>query len=246
VERSGAIGYFDPSYSLYPVLAAIEEIRVKPVPLSPDFAWAMPENYSASLFYLTNPNAPTSLLFPKAKVRAFCKSFRGVVLVDEAYVDFAPGHCVDLALKLPNVLVARTLSKSYSLAGIRLGYAIGSAVLIAALDKIKDSYNVSALTQHIALAALRDQAWMRRNVQRIIATRALVAAALNARGYKVFPSATNFLWVRPAERPAQAVFASLRARNVFVRYFPEKRTGEFLRVTIGTDAQMRAFLGALP
>lgn len=244
-ERDGAIGWFEPSYSLYPVLAAIEDIAARPVPLPADFSWTMPAGYRASLFFLTNPNAPTSLLFPKEQVAAFCRAFAGVVLVDEAYVDFAPGDCVDLALGLPNTLVARTLSKSYSLAGLRLGYAVGAAPLIAALHKIKDSYNVSRLTQALAGAALADQAWMRENVRKIAVTRAQVTKELRARGWTVLDSATNFLFARPPRQNAREVFESLRAKQIFVRYFPSPATAAYLRITIGTDAQMSALLSAL-
>ena len=245
VERSGKIGYFDPSYSLYPVLAAIEDIRTVPVPLRRNFTWQLPARLPASLFYLTDPNAPTSMLFPKGKVEAFCRRFKGVVLIDEAYGDFAAEHCMDLALRHPNVLVSRTLSKSYSLAGLRLGYAVGPAPLIAALYKIKDSYNISMLSQELALAALNDVAYMRRNVRRITATRARVARALAARGWTVCPSATNFLWAKPAGAPAAGVFQALRAKKIFVRYFPGPATGAHLRITIGTDAQMNKLLAAL-
>jgi histidinol-phosphate aminotransferase len=227
------------------VLAAIEGIRTKPVALTPEFGWQMPAGYAASLFYLTNPNAPTSLLFPKKRVRYFCRRFRGVVLIDEAYVDFAREHCMPLALKLSNVLIARTLSKSYSLAGLRLGYAVGPAPLIAALHKIKDSYNVSHLTQELALAALADIPHMRRNVKRIVATRERVARALRARGWKVFPSSTNFLWARPARLSARSVFEELRTKDIYVRYFPGPRTGQYLRITVGTDSQMNRLLKAL-
>jgi histidinol-phosphate aminotransferase len=245
VERSGTIGYFDPSYSLYPVLAAIEDVATSPVPLPDDFGWATPPPDHSNLFFLTNPNAPTSLLFEKEKIEAFCESFRGVVLIDEAYVDFAPENCAALALSLPNVLVARTLSKSYSLAGLRLGYAIGPAQLIDALFKIKDSYNVSMLSQHLGLAALADAAYFRENVSRIVVTRSRVTAALRDRGWMVLESATNFLFARPPEKPAAEIFNHLRANKIFVRYFPGGRTGDYVRITIGTDAQMDVLLAAL-
>ena len=156
VEPAGSIGYFEPSYSLYPVLAAIQELETRPVRLTRDFGWTMPPRYSASLFFLANPNAPTSIQYPAATVARFCRSFAGVVVIDEAYVDFASYHCANLALSLGNVLVARTMSKSYSLAGLRLGYALGPEALISALYKIKDSYNVDRLAQAIALAAITD------------------------------------------------------------------------------------------
>ena len=247
VEPDGIIGWFDPSYSLYPVLAAIADARGVPSPLAGDFS--LPPNAQRpvphSLFFLTTPNAPTGILFPRADLEAFCDAQRGVVVLDEAYADFAPDQFMDLALARPNVIVSRSLSKSYSLAGLRLGYAVGPAPLIEALYKIKDSYNLDALTQAIGAAALRDPAWMRGNVEKIVATRARVARALEARGWTVLPSATNFIFAKPAGKSAGEMFAHLRARNILVRHFPGPRTGDYLRITIGTDAQMDAFLAAL-
>ncbi len=246
VRRGARAGWFDPSYSLYPVLAAIEEVEAAPTRLSPEFGWAAPETDSVELFFLTNPNAPTSLLFPRAEVEAFCRAFPGVVLVDEAYVDFAPASCIDLALTLPNVLVTRSLSKSYALAGLRVGYAVGPAPLIAALDKVKDSYNVSALAQRLAGAALEDQAWLRETVRQVIAARTRTAQALRARGWRVLDSATNFLFARPpAGRTAGEMFAALRAQGIYVRYFPATATRDWLRITVGTGPQMDHLLAAL-
>lgn len=245
VEKGGSIGYFEPSYSLYPVLAAIQEASTKPVRLKEDFSWSMPKAYSASLFFLANPNAPTSVQYPVFSVQSFCRSFPGVVLVDEAYVDFAGYNCMDLALSLPNVLVARSFSKSYSLAGLRVGYVVGSKELIGALYKIKDSYNVDRIAQEIARVAVEDIGNMRRNVERIKVTRQRVAAALAKRGFTVYPSETNFLWVRPPRMSAQAVFDALRRQKILVRYFPGELTGEHLRITIATDGEMDALLGAL-
>lgn len=245
VERDGTVGFFDPSYSLYPVLCAIEDVPTRPIALDADFAWREPPAPDASLFFVTNPNAPTSLLFDRTPLEAFCRRAAGVVLIDEAYVDFARASCVDLALALPNVLVTRSFSKSYGLAGLRVGYAIASAALIEALFKIKDSYNVSLLAQTLAAAAIDDQPWLRDAVARIVATRSRVTADLRARGWTVLDSETNFLFARPAGRAAKDIFESLRARRIFVRYFPGPRTGEFLRITIGTDSQMDILLAAL-
>ncbi len=248
VEPGGAVGWSDPSYSLYPVLSAIADVRGTPVPLGEDFALPPCAHLPTpiSLFFLTTPNAPTGIRYPRGRVEAFCGEFPGVVVLDEAYGDFAPAHFMDLALSRPNVLVSRSLSKSYSLAGLRLGYAVGPAPLIGALHKIKDSYNLDALAQRIGVAALRDQAWMRGNVERIVATRERVARELRARGWTVLPSATNFLFARPPTGASAAdVFNHLRARNILVRHFPGPRTGDGLRVSVGTDTQMDAFLAAL-
>jgi histidinol-phosphate aminotransferase len=245
VERTGRIGYFDPSYSLYPVLAAIENVGTCPVPLDADFRWTDPDPRATSLFFITNPNAPTGMLHPHRRIRDFAAASPGIVLVDEAYVDFADAHGMDLALSMENVIVARTLSKGYSLAGLRVGYAVGPAALIAALYKIKDSYNVDRLAQDLALAAVTDQAYLRRCADQVRATRDRTAATLAARGYAVSPSQANFLWARPPHDDAEQVFHALRARKILVRYFPGPRTGSHLRITIGTDAEMDRLLDAL-
>ena len=246
VERDGSVGFFDPSYSLYPILADIEDVEKRPVALDADFGWQMPADYAASLFFLTNPNAPTSLQYSRANVESFVEGFGGVVLIDEAYADFAKENCMDLALASGNVLVARTLSKSYSLAGIRLGYCVGDAELVGAMYKIKDSYNVDYLTQEIARVAILDQDTMKANVQAIVETRKLVADKLRELGFEVVPSETNFLWVKPQGLSAEHLFGELRKKNIIVRYFgDDERTKDYLRVTIGTAPEMFQFLDAV-
>jgi histidinol-phosphate aminotransferase len=245
VEDDGSIGYFDPSYSLYPVLAAIRNTRGVSCALPETFDWPERDPADGSLFFLANPNAPTSMLFPRRRVEAFARAFGGVVLIDEAYVDFAREDCMALARALPNVLAMRTLSKSYSLAGIRLGYVVGPAAMIDALFKIKDSYNIDRVTQAVACAAVADQAHMRANVERIRATRRRLADVLTARGYAVCPSETNFLWVRPAGGDAERIFLALKARGVLVRYFPGPKTGNHLRITVGTDGEVDRLLAVL-
>ena len=251
VEDDGAIGFFNPSYSLYPVLAEIREVPgiALPLPDAPDLPdclakAALPK--APDLFFVANPNAPTSTQFPKAAMRKFCERFPGVVVIDEAYAAFADEDCLGLALSLPNAVVCRTMSKAWSLAGIRLGYAIGPRNLIDALYKIKDSYNVNALTQAAALAALSDPDWMLRNRDRIVATRARLARELRAMGWTVADSATNFLWCQPpAPATAEGVMAILRGRGIVVRHFPGPVTGGHVRITIGTDEQTDFLLEVL-
>lgn len=247
VENDGGIGYFVPSYSLYPVLAEIRNVEKRPVALTPDFRWRMPAEYRASLFLMTNPNAPTSMLYEKPVVTAFCRAFDGVVLIDEAYGDFADTSCMDLALEAgqANTLVMRTLSKSFSLAGLRLGYVVGPEPLIAALYKIKDSYNLDMITQTVGLAALNDLPHMRENVRKIRATRERLTRELRGRGWRVCDSQTNFLFARPPDGKAKRVFDALKAAKIVVRYFPGPATGEYLRITIGTDGQTDTLLARL-
>lgn len=248
VEDGGDIGYFTPSYSLYPVLIDIRGGRCKPVALKSDFSWRMDEGYRAELFFITNPNAPTSLSFERERVAEFCRSFEGVVLIDEAYADFAKESCMALAVAADNknVIVMRTLSKSFSMAGIRLGYAVGPKALITALYKIKDSYNMDMLAQVAGLAALEDLEYMRGNVAKICATRSHLSSVLRERGWRVCESQTNFVFARPPAGNAAEVFEMLKRHKIFVRYFPGKETGEYLRITVGSDAQIERLLEVCP
>lgn len=245
VENDGTIGYFEPSYSLYPVLAEIREEERRPIALGPDFEWTMPEQYACSLFFLTNPNAPTGIVYPREIVRDFCEAFDGVVVIDEAYVDFAAGNCMDLAIELDNVLVARTLSKGYSLAGLRVGYAVGAEPLIDALHKVKDSYNLNAVSQQAALAALSDMDHMRSNIEKIRKTRARLSDSLEEMGFAVFPSEANFVWSRPEKVTAEQLFLELKKRKIFIRYFDAPRTADYVRITVGTDEEIDVLLNAV-
>ena len=245
VENDGVIGFFDPSYSLYPVLTQIRDARALPTPLNHALDWPNPDPTATDLFFLTNPNAPGGRHYPAAQVEAFCRQARGVVVIDEAYVDFAEFNCTHLALTLPNTLALRTLSKSYSLAGLRAGYAIGPAPLIAAMYKIKDSYNVNRLTQILALAGINDREYMLAQTARIKQTRQRLAEALTQMGWEVWPSAANFLWVAPPEPGAARLYELLKERGILVRYFPGPRTGANLRISIGTDAQTDRLLETL-
>ncbi|MCX7819366.1 MAG: aminotransferase class I/II-fold pyridoxal phosphate-dependent enzyme [Kiritimatiellae bacterium] len=245
VPRNAAIGWFEPSYSLYPVLAAMEELRAVPTELGPDFEWREPVVDDVALFLLTHPNAPTGCTYPAEAIEGFRARFSGILAVDEAYVDFATRDLMGMVGKDDRTLVFRSLSKSFSLAGLRLGYVVGPPDLIRAMATVKDSYNVDRLAAALGQAALGDLEWMRQNVRRIRATRERVRARLHELGCRVWPSETNFLWFRPAGRPAAEVMAELRAARILVRYFPGRRTGECLRVTIGTDPEMDTFLGAM-
>ena len=244
VENDGEIGSLDPSYSLYKTLAAIRDVKWvgfdPSVPRSP-----IPSR--VSLFLWTNPNAPTGTLAAPETIAAFARRFRGVVIVDEAYADFSSRNCMSLATAAANrnVIVMRTFSKSYSLAGLRVGYCVGPKDLIDALYKVKDSYNIDAIAQAVALAAAKDQAWMKANVAKVVKTRTRFTAQLVRRGWDVLPSESNFLFARPAHIRADRLFAALRERNIFVRYFKGPKTGDRVRITIGTDAQMKKLLKAL-
>jgi len=246
------IQYFTPSYSLYPVLAAIHGARANPVPLEPDFAipsvaelraggrW----DFRARLTFVTTPNAPGGRGYSTPELESVCRAQKGVVILDEAYVDFAGENALALALKYAHVIVSRTFSKAYSLCFQRVGYFVGHPELVAALNKIRDSYNVNGLGQAAALATLDDAAYYRNNFRRIIATRERVTRGLILLGFRVRPSATNFLFVRPPAFPAREWLAKLRERKILVRWFDYPETRDALRVTIGSDGEMNTLLKA--
>lgn len=246
VENDERIGSLDPSYSLYKTLAAIRDVKWTGIGRE-ELCAKSKKLRKVSLFLLTNPNAPTGILTPPKEVAAFARGFGGVVIVDEAYADFAAENCMALATKRGNrnVMVMRTFSKSYSLAGLRVGYCVGPKALIDAMYKVKDSYNVDAVAQAVALAAVKDQRWMRANVAKVVKTRGWFTKELGKRGWDVLPSDSNFVFARPFGITAAKLFDALRGRHIFVRYFSGPKTGDRLRVTIGTDTQMKKLLKAI-
>ena len=254
VEDDESIGSLDPSYTLYKTLAAIRDVKWVGVGRAADdaqrasAALAECRKSNISLFLWTNPNAPTGELTEPKTIAAFAKKFKGVVIVDEAYADFARSNCMSLATaqRNRNVIVMRTFSKSYSLAGLRVGYCIGPKDLIDALYKAKPSYNVDAVAQAVALVALKDGAYHRKTVAKVIKTRKAFEKALVKRGWDVIKSESNFVFARPPTgAAAKDVFSYLKERDIYVRYFPGPLTGDRLRITIGTDGQMKTLLEAL-
>ena len=249
-DSKSLVQYFSPSYSLYPVLAAIHGTRTNVVGLDAKFgipplavlkkskSW----DFGAALTFVTTPNAPSGRGYSTAGLEALCRKQRGVVVLDEAYVDFARENALKLALKYPHVIVSRTFSKAYSLCFQRVGYFVGHPELIAALDKIRDSYNVNGLGQIAALATLDDLKYYRANFKKIIATRARLSRELTALGFHVLPSETNFILARPPRFPAEEWLQKLRARKILVRWFAHSSVKSFLRITIGTDAEADALL----
>ena len=250
---SATIQYLWPCYSLYPVLAAIHGARVNAVPLESDFGlptvaelrrggrW----DFRAALTLITTPNAPTGRGYPTAELEKLCQAQRGVVLLDEAYVDFAEENAMALALRHPRVLVARTFSKAYALCFQRIGYCVGAKPLIEAMHKIRDSYNVNGLGQVAAAATLDDLPYYRANFQRVIAARDRLTRELGELGFAVYPSRTNFILARPCRFPAQQWLGKLREQKVLVRWFADPTVTDFLRITIGTERQADVLLRAV-
>jgi histidinol-phosphate aminotransferase len=201
-------------------------------------------NFGAALTFITTPNAPSGRGYETAELEKLCRAHRGAVILDEAYVDFAEGNALRLALEYPHVIVARTFSKAYSLCFQRIGYFVAHPTLVAALDKIRDSYNVNGLGQIAAFATLDDLPYYRRNFQRIISTRERLSRALRALGFEVFPSSTNFILARPPKFAAQEWLKKLRALKILVRWFNYPDLSEYLRISIGTDTETDQLLDA--
>ena len=246
-ERPVAV--FEPSYSLYPVLAAMQGAEVIRIKLAGG-TFAYPENAvalagKANMLIITRPNAPTGTLCPKAQVRNYCRDFDGIVLIDEAYADFASDNCMDLASEFDNVIVMRTFSKSCSMAGVRLGYAVGNPVLIEGLMKLKDSYNVDMLSQLIGKANYLDKDYRSECVAAIRRDRDHLAAELKKIGFDIPDSQANFLFAAPPDGDGERCFAYLRENAVLVRYFKGETTGRYIRITIGTPEENRRVLELL-
>ena len=245
--------YFTPSYSLYPVLADTHGAAKNAVPLKPDFSipsvaelkrggkW----NFNAALTLVTTPNAPSGRGYKTAELEKLCRAQKGVVILDEAYVDFANENALKLALKFPHALVARTFSKAYSLCFQRVGYFVGNVELIAALDKMRDSYNVNGLGQIAAEATLDDLKFYRANFKKIIATREWLSRELTKLGFRVLPSQTNFILAKPPLFPAKEWLQKLREQKILVRWFSAPDVNEYLRITIGTAAEAAALVKAV-
>jgi histidinol-phosphate aminotransferase len=250
---SETIQYFTPSYSLYPVLADIHGAQKNSVPLKPGFSLPSVEelrrgqkwNFDAALTFVTTPNAPSGRGYKTSELEKLCRAQKGVVVLDEAYVDFAEENALKLALKFPHVIVARTFSKAYSLCFQRVGYFVGHPALIASLDKIRDSYNVNGLGQIAAVATLGDLKYYRANFKKIIATREELSRALTKFGFRVFPSRTNFILVQPPRWDARTWQQRLRGRKVLVRWFNLPEVRNYLRITVGTAVETGALVAAV-
>lgn len=241
----------DITYSFYDVWAELFGISYETRPLREDFT-IDPEDYKGKNggIIFPNPNAPTGIVLSMEAIEDIVASNPdSVVIVDEAYVDFHDETALTLVNKYGNLLVTRTFSKSRSLAGIRIGYAIGNPELIKYLNDVKFSYNSYTMNQPsiaVGVASIRDEEAFRSSIDRIVSTRKRTARALEDMGWRVLPSGANFVLASPgAEVDTSIVFEKLRDRGIYVRYFKKPRIDKFLRITIGTDDEMEALLKAL-
>ena len=246
-DATRPIVFPDITYGFYPVFAQLNGIPYEKIPLREDFSVAV-EDYIGigKNIVIANPNAPTGLALPRDEIEKIVKSNPdNVVIIDEAYVDFGGESCVPLIEKYENLLVTQTFSKSRSLAGARLGMAIGNEKLIADLNTVKYStnpYNVNRMTAAAGLAALEEQEWFESNCKEIQSVRAFVAEELKTLGFTVLDSKTNFLFVKTDKVSGKALYEGLKARGVLVRHFSGERIQDYVRVTVGTKEQMEIFL----
>jgi len=245
VPEGGLIVSPTPSYILYRTLAEIQGARFEAVPFTAD--WQLPRPWpapQADLTLLPNPNSPSGTSIALPEVERLTAELRGPLVLDEAYVDFADADGLALVGRR-KVIVTRTLSKSYSLAGIRFGFAVTDPALVRELVKVKDSYNCDVLSLAAAAAALEDQDYRQQTRSRILATRARLAAALPALGFHVTPSQANFVWCRRDDRPVKPLYEELKRRLILVRCMNYEGHGDGLRITVGTDAEIDRLLEEL-
>ena len=245
-----AVAYLEPSYSLYPVLTELQGARAIKLQYQIDgTSWRLPEgieNTSAAILLIVNPNAPSGHLDSLERLSQIATTFKGLLVIDEAYVDFAPTHAIDLARKYPNVLILRTMSKGYSLAGLRFGYGIAQPSLFREIEKVRDSYPVDVISIAAATAAILDQPYARTTWEKVKSERARVSAALRGLGFVLPESHSNFvLATAPAGITAKTLYETLKSRGILVRWWDLPRIADKLRITIGTPDQNTRLLEQL-
>ncbi|HEY1068686.1 MAG TPA: histidinol-phosphate transaminase [Pirellulales bacterium] len=237
-----------PSYILYRTLAQLQGADAEEIRFTPDFA--LPQAFgegdsNLKLVFLPNPNSPSGTVVSPDAILAFAESLPCPLVVDEAYGDFAETNCLDLVKRSDKILVSRTLSKSYALAGLRFGFVVGQPHVIEQLHKVRDSYNVDSLAIAGATAAIDDQAWLRENTAKIKKTRAALFAGLTELGFAAVPSQANFVWAPHPSKPCKPMYEELKANRVLVRYMHYAGWGDGLRISVGTDDQIEVCLSLL-
>jgi histidinol-phosphate aminotransferase len=249
VGSADTVAYPVPTYSLYDTLADVQEARVVRIATAPP-SFKVPiaalARARARLTIVCNPNSPSGILTPVREIAMLARQLRGrMLVVDEAYVDFARDNAMRLLRGNPNLVILRTLSKSFSLAGMRLGLCFAHPAVISELLKVKDSYNLSRIALAAGAAALEDAAWMRRNVERVRKTRGETESELRALGFEVPPSEANFVLARLPGRDMGPVARALRRAGILVRHFSTPLLRDALRISIGKPSEMRRLVAAL-
>ena len=241
VAQGQWVRYPHPSYVLYRTLARLQGAYFEELSFRPD--WTLPEEFQRPrdglrLVYLANPNSPSGTVVPPEQVAQLAQQLPCPLLVDEAYAEFARQNCLSLVREHANVLVSRSMSKSYSLAGLRFGYVVARPELVAQLAKVKDSYNCDALAIAGATAAIEDQQYLAQTRERILATRERMARRLTELGFQVTPSQANFLWCHHPERAARELYLGLKQSGILVRYLEYRGWSPGLRISVGTDEEV--------
>jgi len=248
VEPTDKVVLTYPTYVLYETLVRLHGAQTVSCELEPDFS--LPDSIfdtSGKVMFLSRPNSPTGTMFNRERVARLVREFDGIVALDEAYVDFADEDCLDFARQFDNAIVMRTFSKSVSLAGLRVGFGVANSSVTDELMKVKDSYNVNALSQAAAIAALEDREHMCDNVEKIKLTRQRLTSELISLGFDVAPSQSNFVLATPDGYPldAEEIYTQLKERKILVRYLKMRRLDKSVRITIGTDEEIDSLLKAL-
>ena len=245
-DENRQAAYPVPTYSLYPVLAKIQNCPVIEIPFDKEFN--LPSKLvatNAPLTIVCNPNAPSGSFISVDEIASLADEISGVLLVDEAYADYAEKNCAALVQDFDNVIILRSLSKGYSLAGLRFGYAIAQPELISGLMKVKDSYNVDSIAIALATEAIKDQEYFKTNIEKIKAERTRLTEELRSIGLKVPKSSSNFVLAEYKGESAAAIHEELKKYNIFVRYFPYPRLENKLRISVGLPEQDDKLIAAL-
>ena len=246
VDQDETVAFFNPSYSLYPVLTRIRGGKIKDLPLFQEGAIYQPDPAGIKLFFLTSPNAPLGFSFTNDYIRELAQNLDGILVVDEAYADFAENNALGLVDEIDNLIVLRTLSKSYGLASLRVGLGFAAAVLVDELDKVRDSYNLDLLAQTGARAALSDQDYLKKTVALVIRERHYLTEGLQALGFKVESSQANFIFATPPENVrAEKMQTQLEDCGFLVRYFTDPALAHGLRITLGLRSEMDQLITAV-
>lgn len=244
-ERS--IAYPTPTYVLYRILATLQPATVVEVPYDDQFQLPIDALVAAqaAVTFIASPNSPSGHVVPLEQLRELAQRLRGVLAIDEAYVDFAEGSALPLVREFENVILLRTLSKGYSLAGLRMGFGIAHPTLLSGLFKVKDSYNIDAIATAVGTAAMRDQPYKTACAAKVKASRAQLTVDLKHLGFSVLDSHGNFVLATPIDHNAEQLYLRLKERGILVRYFNQPGLDDKLRITVGTDAQNQSLIEAL-
>jgi histidinol-phosphate aminotransferase len=245
-DKRRPVAYPVPTYSLYPVLAKLQNCRAIEVPFDEEFN--LPSKLAgtvASLTIVCNPNAPSGSFISVDELASLADELSGILLIDEAYVDFAEDNCTRLVKDLDNIIILRSMSKGYGLAGLRFGYAIAQPDLIKGLMKVKDSYNVDAIALAAATAAIKDQKYFAETTEKVKKARGLLTEALRELGFEVPESQSNFVFAKCKKSKADVIFNKLKERRIYVRYFNLPGLEDKLRITVGTEEQNNILISAL-